>query len=83
MSSQETTDFSQITCLKTLSEKLDPASMRLLPKEKQDLLYAYLRWENAARVSCGPVFIHQAYKSPSPPTRGSNTPTDTSSRHSL
>lgn len=75
MSSQETTDLSQITCLKTLSEKLDPASMRRLPNAKKDLLFAYLRWEKSARDSCGPVFIHQAYKSPSRPTRGSNTPT--------
>lgn len=73
MSSQETTDLSQITCLKTLSEKLDPESIRRLPKETVDLLYVYLKWEAAARDPCGHLFIHQAHKKPSLPTRNSST----------
>lgn len=75
MSSQETTDLSQITCLKELSEKLDPASMRRLDPKTKELLYAYLRWDRAARDPCGRLFIHQAYRNPSRHTQSSNTHT--------
>lgn len=75
MSSQETIDPSQITCLKTLSEKLNPESFKRLTRDQKFLLSVYHRWEAAARDPCGRLFIHQAHKNPSPPTHGSNTPT--------
>ena len=73
----------QETSLKVLAEKCTPDLLRLLPKSKQEALYAYLLWEKNAQGSYGLQFTHQAFKNPSPPTQSSNTRTDTSSRLSL
>ena len=71
-SSTETTDLSQTTCLKTLSEQLNPELIRRLDPKKREALSAYLKWEAAARDPCGRLFIHQAHKNHSQATPGSS-----------
>lgn len=73
-SSEVKPDGSTSNCLKSLLENLDVDSFKTLPQETKFLLYAYRRWVAAAQDPCGHLFIHQAFKSPSPPQLESNTP---------
>lgn len=73
-SSEVKPDGSTSNCLKSLLENLDVDSFKTLPQETKFLLYAYRRWVAAAQDPCGHLFIHQAFKNPSPPQPASNTP---------
>lgn len=66
-SSEEKKDGSHTNCLKSLAENLDRDSFATLPRELKFLVFAYLKWVRAAQDPCGHLFIHQAYKNPSPP----------------
>ena len=80
MKSLETTDGTPKTSPTDLSENLTKDSLKTLTPNQKFLRSVYRRWVNAARANCGTPFIHQAYKNPSLPGPGSNTPTDISSK---
>lgn len=69
--------------LDILAQNLTPSLLKGLSREKKFLVYVYLRWVNAAKDSCGPVYISQAHKNHSSHIRALNSYTETSSKVSL